>query len=68
MLKVIKDIFFKNNQADKLLDKNRLRFDSIIGDKRFNFLESIYKRLFDQDTGLTDAEIRFQFYVISDQI
>jgi len=68
MLKVIKDIFFKNNQADKLLDKNRLRFDSIIGDKRFNFLESIYKRLFDQDTGLTDAEILDAYFKFSDNI
>ena len=68
MLKAIKDIFFKDNHADKLLDKNRLRFDSIIGDKRFNFLETIYKRLFEKDTGLTDAEILDAYYKFSDNI
>ena len=68
MLKVIKDIFVKDNQADKLLDKNRLRFDSIISDKRFNYLESIYTRLFDNDTELADAEIVDAYFKFSDNI
>lgn len=68
MLKAIKDIFSKSSSGDKLLEKNRLRFDSIIGDKRFNFLESTYKRLFDNDTKLTDAEILDAYFKFSDNI
>lgn len=68
MLKVIKDIFSKNNKTNKQLNKNRLRFDSIIGDKRFNFLESIYKRLFEKDTKLTDTEILNSYFKFSDNI
>lgn len=68
MLKILKDIFSKNNKTDNLLDKNRLRFDSIITDKRFNFLESIYKRLFDEDSNLTDTEILDAYFKFSDNI
>ncbi len=68
MLKTIKDIFSKSNQGDKLLEKNRLRFDSIISDKRFNFLESVYKRLFDKDPTLTDDDILNAYFKFSDNI
>ena len=68
MLKRLKNLFRKTNQADITLNKNRQRFDSINSDKRFNYLENIYKRLFDNDTTLTDTEILDSYYKFSDNI
>jgi len=68
MLNIFKNIFSKDKQADKLLDKNRIRFESIIADKRFNYLESIFKRLFDKDSTLTDVEILSAYFKFSDNI
>ncbi len=68
MLKAIKDIFQKTKQSDILLCKNRVRFDKIVSDKRFNSLESIYKRLFDNDNRLTDDEILDAYFKFSDNI
>ena len=68
MLKRLRDLFSKSNQGDRLLNKNRLRFESIISDKRFNYLESIYKRLFDNDTTLSDTEILDAYFKFSDGI
>lgn len=51
-----------------MAEKNRLRFDSIISDKRFDFLEPIYKRLLANDTNLTDKEILDNYYKFSDHI
>ena len=68
MLKIFNGIFSKNNQAEKLLDKKRVRFDSIISDKRFNHLESIYKRLYYKDPRLTDTEILDAYFKFSDNI
>ena len=67
MLKGLRNFFTKPNPVDTL-DKNRQRFDSIISDKRFNFLESIYKRLFDNDTTLSDTEILDAYFKFSDNI
>jgi hypothetical protein len=67
MLKALRNLFSKTNQVDTL-DKNRQRFDDIISDKRFNFLEGIYKRLFDNDTTLTDKEILDAYFKFSDSI
>lgn len=68
MLKRIKYFFSKKKPADKLLNKNRRRFDSVISDKRFNFLESTIKRLLNEDTELSDAEILDNYYKFSDKI
>ena len=68
MLKKLKDIFIKQNQPISLTLKNRQRFDSIISDNRHNFLESIYKRLFDKDPLLTEEEILEAYFKFSDQI
>jgi hypothetical protein len=68
MLKIFKNIFSKSDPTENLLSKNRLRFDTIISDKRFNFLESIYKRLFNKDTGLKDAEILDAYFKFSNNI
>jgi hypothetical protein len=67
MLKGLQNLFSKTNPIDTS-NKNRQRFDSIISDKRFNFLESIYKRLFDNDTTLTDKEILDDYFKFSDSI
>lgn len=67
-LNAFNETFSKRNQNDKLLKKNRLRFDSIISDERFNFLESIFKRLADNDNSLTDIEILDAYFKFSDNI
>lgn len=61
-------MFRKQKQPIDLTQKNRRRFDSIISDKRFNFLEDIYKRLLANDTTLTDKEILDNYYRFSDNI
>lgn len=68
MLKIFKNLFSKNNKANKLLKKNRVRFDRIISNKHSNFLESIYKRLFDKDPSLTDTEILEAYFTFSNNI
>ena len=68
MLNLLKGIFTKKNQTVIPLNKNRFRFDNIISDKRFNFLESIYKRLFEKDTELTNDEILEAYIKFSDKI
>jgi hypothetical protein len=67
-MKRLKDMFSKDNDADRLQHKNRVRFDNIISDRRFNFLENIYKRLFDNDATLTDAEILETYSKFSENI
>jgi hypothetical protein len=56
MFKRLKNLFSKSSPVDEL-NRNRQRFDSIISDKRCNFLKRIYKRLFNNYTTLTDKEI-----------
>ncbi|MBI5373016.1 MAG: hypothetical protein HZA79_13420 [Sphingobacteriales bacterium] len=68
MKKTFKEIFFKYKQPDNQFDKNRHRFDSIIADNRFSFLECIYKRLFAKDTTLTDTEILDSYFKFSGNI
>ena len=50
------------------MNKNRLRFESIITDQRFNYLENIYKRLFENDDSLKDSEILSAYFKFSDSI
>ena len=50
------------------MNKNRLRFESIITDQRFNYLENIYKRLFENDDSLKDTEILSAYFKFSDSI
>src|SRR4051812_43562930 len=68
IMKRLKDMFSKDNDADRLQHKSRVRFDNLISDRRFNFLENIYKRLFDNDATLTDAEILEAYSKFSDNI
>jgi hypothetical protein len=69
MLKGLKELFYKTDRLDtRLLDKNRQRFDSIILDKRFNYLENIYKKLFANEATLTDREILDAYFQFSDNI
>lgn len=68
MRKIFKVIFSKSNQADKLMNKNRSRFESIIADIRFNYLEDVYKRLFERDNSLTDEKILNAYIKFSDKI
>jgi len=51
-----------------LVDENRRRFNGIISDVRFNYLERIYERLFDEDATLSDAEIVESYFKFSDCI
>jgi len=50
------------------MNKNRLRFESVITDQRFNYLENIYKRLFENDDSLKDSEILSAYFKFSDSI
>jgi hypothetical protein len=68
MFKKLKEIFREQKQPINLTDKNKQRFDSIISDNRFNFLEDIYKRLLSNDATLTDKEILDNYYRFSDSI
>lgn len=68
MLKGFWNIFRKNSKVNKLTKKNRRRFDEIISDSRFNYLKDIYKKLFDNDTTLTDTEILNAYTKFSDGI
>ena len=61
-------MFRDQSQPINLTEKNRQRFDSIIADNRFNFLEDIYKRLLSNDTTLTDEEIFDSYYKFSNSI
>lgn len=60
--------FFVKIHARKLAQKNKQRFEDIISDTRSNYLESIYKRLFDNDASLTDKEILDAYFKFSDSI
>jgi hypothetical protein len=68
MFKKLKDIFQRRIRPISLTQKNRQRFDSIISDSRFNYLESIYKRLLNNDTTVTDTEILDAYFKFSDSI
>lgn len=48
---------FKTDKINELAKSNRIRFDTVHSDKRFNFLETVYSRLIAGDTRLTDDEI-----------
>src|SRR3989337_2330416 len=68
MFKKLKEIFRKRAPSINLTHKNRLRFDSIISDSRFNYLEDIYRRLLANDTTLTDELIIQNYLRFSDSI
>ncbi len=68
MFKKFKDIFRSTSQPVDMAEKNRLRFESIISDKRFDFLDPIYKRLLANDPTLTDEEIIGNYNKFSDHI
>ncbi|RYE17461.1 MAG: hypothetical protein EOP45_15750 [Sphingobacteriaceae bacterium] len=68
MTDTFKDISSRQNQPTDFKQKNRQRFDSIISDTRFNYLESIYQRLFDKEATLTDVEILEAYFKFSDKI
>lgn len=68
MLNRLKDLFRKVDQRNITLGNNRQRFDSIISDKRFNYLENIYERLGKNDTTLTDTEILDSYFKFSASI
>jgi hypothetical protein len=68
MFKKLIDRFFRNYKIRKLGKKNRQRFEEIISDKRFNFLEPIYQRLFNNDPTLSDNEVLEEYFKFSDNI
>lgn len=68
MFEKFKHIFRNADQPLSLMEKNRQRFEDSISDKRANYLESIYQRLFAGDTTLTDAEILDAYFKVSDKI
>ena len=68
MFKKLKEIFREQKQPIDLTAKNRQRFENIISDNRFNFLEDIYKRLFSNDPSLTNKEILDNYYKFADSI
>ncbi len=68
MLKRLRNIFRKTDSVRDYQLYNRRRFDSIISDKRFNYLDSTFKRLNDNDVALSDKRILEDYYLFSDQI
>lgn len=48
--------------------KNRKRFDDIVSDRRFSYLEPIYNRIFNGDKTLTDDEILTAYISFSDSM
>ena len=68
MLNRLRNIFRKPETSHHLMEYNRQRFDSIISDNRFNYLENIYHRLNNDDVKLTDKEILDNYYLFSDTI
>jgi hypothetical protein len=68
MIKKFKDLFRNTDQPMDFLEKNKQRFDSIISDKRFNYLEDIYQRLFAGDTTLADSEVLDAYFKFSNNI
>ncbi|HVW95865.1 MAG TPA: hypothetical protein VHA56_07845 [Mucilaginibacter sp.] len=67
MLKGLRKYFSSSYDIDLTL-KNKLRFESIHSDNRFNSLESIYKRLKNTDQTLTNYEILEHYLVFSKKI
>ncbi len=65
---MLKAVFSRKFLRIEMADKNKQRFESIISDKRFNFLEPIYTQLYASDTNLTDEEILDSYYKFSDHI
>ena len=70
MLKIIKDYFTKPSKLKEpdLNIKNKLRFESIHSDARFNSLKDIYKRLIERDESLTNDEILEHYFEFSKKI
>ncbi|RZK36315.1 MAG: hypothetical protein EOO57_07440 [Hymenobacter sp.] len=64
----LRRLFRVKSQSVGLIDKNGKRFDSIISDIRFNYLECTYEKLFTEDTTLSDAEIIESYFKFSDCI
>lgn len=64
MLKNLKKIF----KSEKLLERNKIRFNQIISDKRFNYLEEIYQSLFENKDALTDEEILNAYFNFSNKM
>nr|WP_294794710.1 hypothetical protein [uncultured Mucilaginibacter sp.] len=67
MLKRIIDYIIKPVDID-LTSKNKLRFESIHSDIRFNSLQNVYRRLNNQDIALTDDEILERYFDFSKKI
>jgi hypothetical protein len=61
-------MFRKEDKPSNWFEKNRQRFDSIISDKRHNYLDRIYKRLHAGDITLSDKEILDSYFKFSDGI
>jgi hypothetical protein len=61
-LSLFNNIFSNNKHS-----KKRKRFNNIIKDKRFNYLESIFIRIYDNDKTLTDKEIVDAYYQFSNK-
>lgn len=68
MFKKFRDLFWNTDHPIALAKKNRQRFNSIISDNRFDYLENIYQRLFAGDTTLGDTEILDAYLKFSDNI
>lgn len=68
MLDILYNFFRRQKPEKALLEKNRMRFDSIMSDSRFNYLAPVYKRLLEKDLSLTDAEILTSYFKFSDSI
>nr|WP_315245814.1 hypothetical protein [uncultured Flavobacterium sp.] len=68
MLKNFKKLFNYKSKSEKLLERNRLRFDQIISNKRFNYLEKIYQILFENKGFLTDEELLNAYFNFSDKM
>lgn len=67
MLKRFLDLLYKNKHS-KTFAKQESRFDVIIADNQSNYLETIYKKLYDNDATLEDQEILDAYFNFSDKI
>ncbi|MFB9108557.1 hypothetical protein [Flavobacterium gyeonganense] len=67
-MKNFKNILNYKSKSENLLKKNRLRFDQIISDKRFNYLEKVFENLFEDKDYLTDEAILNAYFNFSDKM
>lgn len=61
-------MFSKNNKDPDMQDPNRVRFESILENKRSSHLKKTYKRLFARDNTLTDEKVLDAYFKYSDTI